>query len=231
MQLILVRHAMPERVDAVDVPRGPADPALTERGRRQAARLVDALRGVEVAALYASPMARARDTAAPLAEALGCEPRVLADLREYDAEAARYVPVHDMARADPTTWERMVDGLLPTYVDADAFRTRVVAVVERVVDMHPGRVSAVLVAHAGVINAYLAHVLGIERPLPFVADYAGISRVIARRDGRRTVRSVNETAHVADLLQLTCSGSRSVSVPPDRMTGGAAFEGSRRQHP
>lgn len=211
MQLIFVRHAMPERVDAADgahPPRrvrrlpspGVADPGLTDLGRRQAVRLVDTLRGVEVAAVYASPMARALDTAQPLAAALAQDLQVLADLREYDAEASRYVPVHEMARADPATWERMVDGLLPAYVDADAFRTRIVACVERVVDAHPGRVSAVLVAHAGVINAYLTHVLGIPRPLPFVTDYAGISRVVARRDGRRTVRSVNETAHVADLL-------------------------------
>ena len=41
---------------------------------------------------------------------------------------------------------------------------------------------------------------GIARPLAFPLDYAGITRVIAGRDGRRYVRTVNEIAHVADLL-------------------------------
>ena len=34
----------------------------------------------------------------------------------------------------------------------------------------------------------------------FPLDYAGITRVLAARDGRRSVRTVNEIAHVADLL-------------------------------
>ena len=33
-------------------------------------------------------------------------------------------------------------------------------------------------------------------------DYTGITRVLAARDGRRVVRSVNETGHVADLLVM-----------------------------
>jgi len=31
----------------------------------------------------------------------------------------------------------------------------------------------------------------------------GITRVLAGRDGRRVVRTVNEIAHVADLLAMT----------------------------
>jgi len=201
MHLILVRHALPERVDAVDHPDGSpaADPVLTDLGRRQAERLVDALRHEPVTGLYASPMARARGTAAPLAAALDRPVEVRADLREYDADDPRYVPVHEMPRLDPVAWERLLDGLLPEHVDEAAFRSRVVGAVDALVREHPGG-TVVVVAHAGVVNAYLTHVLGIARPLPFALDYVGISRVLARRDGRRTVRSVNETRHVADLL-------------------------------
>lgn len=199
MQLVLVRHALPERVDGSD--GGVADPALTELGERQAARLVDAV-GSEVAALYTSPMARARATAAPLAAALGVEPVVVDDLREYDADSAQYVPVHEMPVVDPAGWQRIVDGLLPAGVDVPAFTARVGAALERIVAAHPGRETAVVVAHAGVVNCWLAHLLGIGRPLAFPLDYTGISRVLALRDGRRLVRCVNEIAHVADLLGL-----------------------------
>lgn len=204
MRLALVRHALPERVDAVPAAGsspGGADPGLTAHGHAQAARLVGALGGEEVTALVTSPMTRARATAGPLAAHLGLVPRVVADLREYDADDPRYVPVHEMARADPAGWERLLEGRLPAHVDEAAFRARVVAAVEGVVAAHPGG-TVVVVAHAGVVNAYLTHVLGIARPLPFALDYTGVSRVIARRDGRRTVRSVNETAHVADLLDV-----------------------------
>lgn len=199
MQLILVRHALPERVDGTG--GGVADPVLTELGERQAARLVDGV-GAGVAALYSSPMARARATAAPLAAALGVEPAVVEDLREYDADSAQYVPVHEMPVVDPVGWQRIVDGLLPAGVDVTAFTARVSAALEGIVAAHPGRETVVVVAHAGVVNCWLAQLLGIGRPLAFPLDYAGISRVLALRDGRRLVRSVNEIAHVADLLGL-----------------------------
>ena len=51
----------------------------------------------------------------------------------------------------------------------------------------------------------------MARPLAFPLDYVGITRVLAGRDGRRVVRTVNEIAHVADLLAVT---GRAVSPPP-----------------
>lgn len=200
MQLILIRHALPERVRGGD--GRVADPALTELGERQAARLVAAV-GTDVAALYSSPMTRARATAAPLATTLGLPARIVEDLREYDADSAQYVPVHEMPVVDPAGWQRIVDGLLPQSVDVPAFTTRVGAALEGIVAAHPGRESVVVVAHAGVVNCWLAHLLGIARPLAFPLDYTGISRVLALRDGRRLVRTVNEITHVADLLVPT----------------------------
>jgi probable phosphoglycerate mutase len=199
---------LPERIHPSDAPAadragGPADPSLTALGEEQAKRLVGALAGDEVAGLYTSPLARARETAAPLAAALGREPVVLDGLREYDADSAHYVPVHEMPRLDPAAWERMLAGLLPEHIDVAAFTRRVDAALERVVAAHPGRETAVVVAHAGVVNTWLAHLLRLDRPLVFPLDYAGITRVLAGRDGRRVVRTVNEIAHVADLLTVT----------------------------
>jgi probable phosphoglycerate mutase len=198
VQLVLVRHALPQRIHAADGVA--ADPSLTPHGEQQARRLVGALSDEPVAALYTSPLARARETAAPLAAALGLEPAVVDDLREYDADAAHYVPVHEMPRLDPAGWERMRAGLLPESVDVGAFTGRVASAFETVVAAHPGRDTAVVVAHAGVVNTWLAHLLGLDRPLAFPLDYTGITRILAGRDGRRVVRTVNETAHVADLL-------------------------------
>ena len=61
--VILVRHA--EKADA------PAnDPPLTEIGRQRAARLADFLKDAKVSVVYSTPLARARETAAPLVDAL-----------------------------------------------------------------------------------------------------------------------------------------------------------------
>ena len=108
-----------------------------------------------------------------------------------------------MAKLDPAAWDRIRAGLLPAYVDVPAFTARVVGALDEVVAAHEGRGTAVVVAHAGVINTWLAHLLGIDRPLVFPLDYAGVTRVLAGRDGRRSIRTVNEIAHVADLLAPT----------------------------
>ncbi|MGI5129448.1 histidine phosphatase family protein [Pseudonocardia sp. CA-107938] len=198
MHLVLVRHALPVRVDLA---AGRADPGLTELGQQQAERLVAALADPAPVAVYTSTLARAVATAAPLARALGITPTARPDLCEFDAGAGQYVPVHELAAADPATWQRMRSGLLPAHVDAGAFTEQVAEAMEAVVAAHPGRVTVVVVAHAGVINVWLARLLGIDHPLPFPLDYTGITRVVAARDGLRRIRTVNEIGHVADLLE------------------------------
>ncbi len=70
---------------------------------------------------------------------------------------------------------------------------------ERIVAAHPGQRVAV-VCHGGVVNAYAGHVLGIDEPLFFLPAYTSISRVLASTSGPRSIRSLNETAHVRLLL-------------------------------
>jgi probable phosphoglycerate mutase len=57
-----------------------------------------------------------------------------------------------------------------------------------------------IVAHGGVVNIYLAHVLGTRQPMFFEPAYTSINRVLAARSGQRQIRSVNETAHLRGLL-------------------------------
>ena len=57
-----------------------------------------------------------------------------------------------------------------------------------------GRVAAV--CHGGVINVYVAALLGLERHLWFEPGYTSISRVAAARTGERSVVTLNETAHL-----------------------------------
>ncbi len=198
MELVLVRHALPVRIDAT--PDGsPADPGLSERGREQAERVVTALAADRVDALYSSPARRARETAEPLAAALGLPVTVLDGLDEFDSGHSSYVPVEELRAEADERWQQLVRGELHPSIDAAAFRAGVVAAVESVAAAHPsGR--AVLFSHSGSLNAYCGHVLGQQRPLWFAPAYASVTRVGAARDGRRGVVSLNETGHVRDLL-------------------------------
>ncbi len=64
MDLLLIRHALPVRIDGGD---GPADPELSDEGRRQAGALADWLADEQIDVMVASPLPRAQETAAPLA--------------------------------------------------------------------------------------------------------------------------------------------------------------------
>ena len=66
---------------------------------------------------------------------------------------------------------------------------------ESFADRHPGQRVAV-VCHGGVINAFLADVLDLDKMLFFHPDYTSISRVLVARSGARSLQSVNETGHL-----------------------------------
>ena len=201
MELVLVRHALPVRID-VAPGGGPADPGLAERGVEQAARVPEALRAYDITAVYSSPARRALETAAPLVEAVGAALRVEPGITEFDADDPSYVPVEELKASGDPRWERLVRGDLYTAgVDPVAFRARVVEAVERIAAAHPGG-RAVLFTHAGACNAYLGEVLGQERPIWYAPAYASLQRVAVARDGRRGVVSVNETGHLRDLLDV-----------------------------
>src|SRR4051812_12179590 len=193
MELILVRHAEPVRIVDAD---GPADPPLAERGRKQAEALAAYLGSEPIGAVWSSPMQRARETAAPLAAALGVDVVVDTELAEWDREATSYIPIEELKANKDERWVAMVEGNLETSgVDLDAFRSGVVTAIDHVVTGNPGA-SVAIVCHGGVINAYLAHILGIDRPLWFEPKYTSIHRVLASRRGDRSLETLNEVAHL-----------------------------------
>lgn len=197
MDLILIRHALPIRVEGAS---GPADPPLSELGHRQAEALVRWLEPEHLDALVVSPMVRARETAAPLAAARGLEPVVHEGVAEFDRDADSYVPMEELKAAGDPRWQEIVDGgyFGEGELTAEQFQATVVAAVEEVVARHAGATAAV-VCHGGVINAYVAHVLGVDDLIFFEPGYTSISRVRASRRGHRMVVSLNETAHLRDL--------------------------------
>ena len=113
MELLLIRHALPLRVEKRD--GTPADPPLSAEGVRQAARLAAWLGRERVDAVYASPLRRARETAGPLAAAHGHEVRIEPGVVEFDPHSASYVPLEELKRA---RHERLVPMILPERVPA-----------------------------------------------------------------------------------------------------------------
>ena len=196
MELLLIRHALPERIETKD--GTPADPPLSAHGRAQAERLARWLAEEKIGAIYASPMRRARETAEALANAIGVEIAFDPALVEMDHLSAVYVPLEQLKAEDYPRWQEMVQrGGLYAGVDLPTFRRSVVAAVERAIAAHRGGRVAI-VCHGGVINAWAGHVLGIDDPFFLDAAYTSVSRFLAASTGERSVRSLNETAHLRD---------------------------------
>ena len=195
MELLFVRHALPERVEGFD---GPADPALSEAGLHQARHLAEYLAFERIHAVFSSPMRRAVQTAEPVAERQAIEVVLAEGIAEYDREAAEYIPVEQLKAEGHPTWQDVLAGRAHSTLGVDpyAFREGVVEAIEAIVAEHPGeRVAAV--CHGGVINAYLSHILGIDDPTGFFyPNYTSIHRVAAARSGERSILSINETSHL-----------------------------------
>ena len=192
MQLWMIRHALPVRVEGV---AGGADPGLAGAGHVQARRLADWLATTPIEAVWSSPLRRARETAEPLAATLGVEVRVDDDLAEWDRDADSYVPIEELKAEGDPRWQELVDGTWAGDDAGAAFARRLLAAMDRIVGAHPGGEVAV-VCHGGVINVYLAHVLGLAEAMFFHPDYTSVSRVRAARSGTRSIASINETGHL-----------------------------------
>lgn len=194
MELALIRHALPLRTE---VESGAADPVLSEQGCEQSRLLAEYLSAERFDAVCSSPLRRAVETARPIVELQQLGLSIIDGVAEFDRHSSEYVPVEELKAADDPRWRELVEqGRLGTDEDEDDFRRRVIDSVEQVIESHPSQRVAV-VCHGGVINTYLAHVLGLPGARPFFyPNYTSIHRVAAARSGQRAIVTINETPHL-----------------------------------
>lgn len=194
MELLLVRHALPQRREGVD---GPADPDLSPEGHAQAEHLAVYLSSEHLDAIYASPLRRAYQTAEAIAAGRTVGVQACDGIAEYDRYGGDYIPAEVLKAENDPRFHAVINGEWDTEEEsAEEFRQRVIATVERLIEHHPGQRIAV-VCHGGVINSYLCHVLGLaDRRGFFYPNYTSINRVAAARSGTRSLITINETAHL-----------------------------------
>jgi alpha-ribazole phosphatase/probable phosphoglycerate mutase len=157
--LLLVRHGHVADNTLGDEARlcGWADPPLTPLGRAQAARVAEYLAGEpRPAALYASPSARAHETATALGHRLGLPPRLVPALREIHCGRLDGRPLAEVRRRYPELWARNLaqvddDFRWPGGESYRGFRARVLAALGRIAAAHAGQ-RVVVVTHTGVIS-------------------------------------------------------------------------------
>ncbi len=184
MELILVRHGRPERVD--HDPCG-ADPGLTDLGHRQAAASADFLQNAGIEHVYVSPMLRAIETAKPLSTHVGQDEATVVDgIAEFDLGETSYIPGEELELT-----QEGVDALYAKMM-APEFAERVIDGMDHIIRNNPGgRVAAV--CHGGVISRYLCHILGLDPATTYLnSEYTAVTRLEASSSGRRSMLTFNE---------------------------------------
>jgi probable phosphomutase (TIGR03848 family) len=192
----LVRHGV-TATTGIKLPGRAPGLHLSDEGRRQAeaaARRIAALR--QVTAVYASPVDRARETAVPIAQALGLALRIERDLAEIDVGEWTGISLAQARRK--REWEIIQNH--PSgfrFPEGESFmevQTRMTAAIARLVERHRGG-TIVAVSHADPIKLFTAHALGTPLDLfqRIIIATASITVIAWPRDvpGVLTVNSVD----------------------------------------
>jgi broad specificity phosphatase PhoE len=147
------------------------DPPLSAMGREQARRLAERVNRLPYAAVYASPLRRALETARA----------ITSDVRVDE----RLVEIHT----------ELEDGHVQPAESSDVVLERMRAAVVEAVAVHPGR-RVILVGHGVAILGYLCDVLRLEfGALRFLPYYTSVS-IVRALGGRHMVGSLGDVAHL-----------------------------------
>lgn len=203
-RLVLMRHG---RVDFTSrefwgTPRGRQwNPPLGDVGREQSGLLCANLLTMDrPSALYSSPFRRCVETVTPFAKATRLEPVFEPEVGEvfvgdWEGESFEQILSSDEEAARRFHAREPLWTLAPGGETGDAFRSRVVSAVEAMLTRHPDG-DVFVIAHGGVINAYVMHVLGIvDRDMFFLPENTSMN-IVDVQGGDRRIRFINDIRHL-----------------------------------
>jgi broad specificity phosphatase PhoE len=160
--LLFIRHA---ETDLAGRFCGHSDPPVNERGLSQIEELVETLKAESIDSLYASDLSRSLTTADAIGREFGLSPIKIPELREINFgewEGLSWTEIESSDRTYARRWsEEYPDLPAPGGETFDAFQSRVVSEVKRLLAVTSGRCAAV-VTHAGVMRVILCSLCGIE---------------------------------------------------------------------
>lgn len=194
---LLIRHAA-HLLGGGTIAGRSADVHLSPLGREQARAMAERVAKLPVRAIYCSPIDRARETAAPLAETLHLPVQISDALSELDfGDWTR--KTLDELRPQPLwqQWNAFRSGTrMPGGESMLDVQSRIVGEVLRLREKHPDQCVA-LVSHGDVIKAAVAYWLGVPLDL-FMRIEIGLASVsvVAIGDYGPWVLCVNNTGEI-----------------------------------
>src|SRR5688572_5195144 len=203
--VLLVRHGQTPTTGKV-LPGRAQGLHLAEKGQQQADTVAQRIAMLQtdrrkVAAVYASPLERAQETAAPIAKALGLRVRRNQGLQEADFGDWTGAELKKLYRKPAwRTVQRNPSGFrFPGGESFTEMQTRIVSAIDPLRAAHPGE-TVVAVSHADPIKAAVAHAMGTHLDLfqRIVVSPCSVSAVLYGVDGP-VVLAVNSTGELTAL--------------------------------
>ena len=201
--VLLVRHGKTPTT-GTSLPGRAKGLHLAPEGHKQAADAAKRIARLRnVAAVYASPLERTRETAAPIAAALGLRVRVEPGLLECDFGDWTGRELKELFKLPEwTTVQRYPSGFRFPHGESFAeMQLRIVSTIDRLRAAHPGK-TVVAVSHADPIKAALASAVGTHLDLfqRIVVSPCSVSAVLYGTGGP-IVLATNSTGRDLRTLQ------------------------------
>jgi probable phosphoglycerate mutase len=163
-RVYLVRHGATQ-LSAEDRFAGSTDVPLSEEGRAQAAALGRRLDAESMAAIYASPMSRTRETAAIIGETCGRVPILAEGLREISHghwEGHTRQDVEERHPDEYAAWEADPFTFAPRGGESGvAVLARALPALRHILDAHVGQ-HVLVVSHKATVRLLLSSLLGFD---------------------------------------------------------------------
>lgn len=193
-RIVLVRHGEPD-ADARGKCYGKLDVRLAAQGREQITRVAARLRSFPLAAVYASPRQRARESAEIIAAAHNLAVWPEENFCEMDFGVFEGLTYDEVAQRYPQEYQQWMERPTEvTFPGGESFAImceRVRCAAAKLRAAHTGEMIAI-VSHGGVNRVLLAEALGIPAQHIFrlAQSYAGVS-IIDHYDTVPVVQLVN----------------------------------------
>jgi probable phosphoglycerate mutase len=192
MKVVLVRHGRPDEHDAAQ----PNDPPLNADGWRQARAVAALLAREGITRIVASPLTRARQTAALLSQLSGLPIDIAEGWAEADRAQSRYRSTETLRAQGGEEWRRFLEDPI-RYLGADPkeFQAEVLAALSDIARQGDPKSRIAVFTHGLPINVVLSQALRLDGVIHFLPGYGSVTRLRMRDDGSIGVVSVNESGH------------------------------------
>ena len=197
--IYLVRHGQ-TAWNKEEIFRGRTDVPLDETGLREAASAAEYFRGMEVHAIYSSPLARARETAQKIADVLRVETTPYQAIIDMSFGRWEGQPVRAVQEGDGERYRQWLEFphllRIPGGESLDEVRDRAMAGLDETLRSHRGK-TLIFVSHRVVNKVLICGILGLDNShfWQIGQDTTAIN-LIQYKNGRYVLSILNESCHL-----------------------------------